>query len=217
MKIRCVSRSTERQFLAERTVKERKITIEGEADMPVYEPKEYEKVIRQIQEKVKSLPVKMGECLSEEAIAAFEECHKIKLPQAYRMFLKEVGNGCEHMFEGCRLNDLESSPCQEPAEPFLLDRFWLWEDDERDVDIIETERDHKVYRGNMELIHLGCCMSYRLVITGKCRGEVWNFTDVGVQPCCERQDFLGWFELWLDHQEETDYFKDYVYGEMDCE
>lgn len=185
--------------------------------MPVYEPKEYEKVIRRIQEKVKTLPAKMGECLSEEAIAAFEECHKIKLPQAYRMFLKEVGNGCEHMFEGCRLNDLESSPCQEPAEPFLLDRFWLWEDDERDVDIIETERDHKVYRGNMELIHFGCCMSYRLVITGKCRGEVWNFTDVGVQPCCERQDFLGWFELWLDHQEETDYFKDYVYGEMDCE
>ena len=185
--------------------------------MPIYEPKEYEKVIRRIQEKVKTLPAKMGECLSEEAIAAFEECHKIKLPQAYRMFLKEVGNGCEHMFEGCRLNDLESSPCQEPAEPFLLDRFWLWEDDERDVDIIETERDHKVYRGNMELINLGCCMSYRLVITGKCRGEVWNFTDVGVQPCCERQDFLGWFELWLDHQEKTDYFKDYVYGEMDCE
>lgn len=35
--------------------------------MPVYEPKEYEKVIRRIQEKVKTLPAKMGECLSEEA------------------------------------------------------------------------------------------------------------------------------------------------------
>ena len=54
-------------------------------------------------------------------------------------------------------------------------------------------------------------MSYNLIVTGKCRGEVWNFTDVGVQPCCERQDFLGWFELWLDYQEETDYFKDFVY------
>ncbi len=32
--------------------------------MPIYEPKEYEKVIRRIQEKVKTLPVKMGECLS---------------------------------------------------------------------------------------------------------------------------------------------------------
>ena len=54
------------------------------------------------------------------------------------MFLKEVGNGCEHMFEGCRLNDLESSLCQELASPFLLDRFWIWEDDERDADIIEN-------------------------------------------------------------------------------
>lgn len=54
-------------------------------------------------------------------------------------------------------------------------------------------------------------MSYNLIVSGKCRGEVWNFTDVGVQPCCERQDFLGWFELWLDCQDETDYFKDYVY------
>ncbi len=27
----------------------------------------------------------------------------------------------------------------------------------------------------------------------------------------EKQDFLGWFELWLDYQDETDYFKDYVY------
>ena len=30
-----------------------------------------------------------------------------------------------------------------------------------------------------------------------------------VQPCCERQDFLGWFELWLDQQESVDYFQDY--------
>ncbi len=61
--------------------------------MPVYESKDYEKVIKRIQKKGNTLSVKMGECLSEETIAAFEECHKIKLPQAYRMFLKEVGNG----------------------------------------------------------------------------------------------------------------------------
>ncbi len=122
---------------------------------------------------------------------------------------------CAHMFEGCRLNALENSPCQELSAPFMLDKFWIWEDDERDLHTIEAEMKNQVYRGNIELIHLGCCMSYRLIVTGKCRGEVWNFTDVGVQPCCERQDFLGWFELWLDNQDETDYFKDYVYDEED--
>lgn len=97
----------------------------------------------------------------------------------------------------------------------MLEKFWLWEDDEREKNIIETEMKDKVYRGNIELINLGCSISYNLIITGKCRGEVWNFTDVGVQPCCERQDFFGWFELWLDNQDKTDYFKDFVYDETD--
>ncbi len=185
--------------------------------MPVYKPEEYEKVLKRIQEKIETLRIKMGECLSEEAIRAFEDCHKIQLPQAYRAFLKHIGDGCGHMYDGCRLNSLESSPCQKLSEPFMLEKFWLWEDDDREADIIEEEMTDKVYRGNIELINLGCCMSYRLIVTGKCRGEVWNFTDVGVQPCCERQDFLGWFELWLDYQGKTDYFKDYVYDEAEYE
>lgn len=183
--------------------------------MPIYETKDYDKVIKRIQRKMDVLGIKMSRCLSEDNITAFENYHKVKLPQAYRIFLKKVGNGCNHMFEGCRLNDLESSLCQELSKPFMLEKFWLWEDDEREKNIIETEMKDKVYRGNIELINLGCSISYNLIITGKCRGEVWNFTDVGVQPCCERQDFFGWFELWLDNQDKTDYFKDFVYDETD--
>ena len=183
--------------------------------MPVYKPEDYKKVLERIQKKTASLHINMGQCLTEEEIADFENCHKVKLPQAYRIFLKNIGNGCSRMFEGCRLNALENSPCQELSKPFLLEKFWLWEDDDREYEIIEAEMEEKVYRGNIELINLGCGMSYRLITTGKCQGEVWNFTDVGVQPCCERQDFFGWFELWLDHQDNTDYFKDYVYDEAD--
>lgn len=183
--------------------------------MPIYEPNDYENVIQRIKGKVTALNIAMGKCLTEEEIATFEKCHKVKLPQAYRLFLKSIGNGCDHMFVGRRLNDLESCPCQELSEPFMLEKFWLWEDDERESDIIEADMENKVYRGNIELINCGCGMSYNLIITGKCQGEVWEFTDVGVQPCCERQDFLGWFELWLDKQDETDYFKDFVYDETD--
>lgn len=183
--------------------------------MPIYEPRDFEKVIKRIQGKLTALNISMGQCLTEEEIASFEECQSIKLPQAYRVFLKSVGNGCKSMLDGHRLNDLENCSHQVLSEPFLLEKFWLWEDDERDADVIEEEMRNKVYRGNIELINLGCGMSYNLIITGKCRGEVWNFTDVGVQPCCEQQDFLGWFELWLDNQDATDYFKDYVYDETD--
>ncbi len=75
------------------------------------------------------------------------------------------------MFEGCCLNTLESSPCQKLSEPFMLEKFWLWERDDRVADIIEAEMENKVCRGNMELINLGCGMSYRLIITGNCRGR----------------------------------------------
>lgn len=79
--------------------------------MPIYETKDYDKVIKRIQRKMDVLGIKMSRCLSEDNITAFENYHKVKLPQAYRIFLKKVGNGCNHMFEGCRFNDLESSLC----------------------------------------------------------------------------------------------------------
>lgn len=176
--------------------------------MPVYEPKDYEKVIKRIQEKVTARNIKMGECVLEEEIVEFERSCKVQLPQAYRLFLKNVGNGCGDGFPLNRLQDIER---KDLSRPFMLEDYWIWEDDEREADIIEKEMEEKVYQGEMELINMGDGMSYNLIVTGKCRGEVWNFTDVGVQPCCERQDFLGWFELWLDYQEETDYFKDFVY------
>ncbi len=174
--------------------------------MPVYEPKDYEKVIKRIQGKIKALHIEMGACLSEEAVEAFEASHKVKLPQAYRLFLQKVGNGCEHV-----LNPLEKCPCEKLDEPFMLDTFWLWEEDDREEELIQADMENKVYRGNLELADKGCGMSYNLIVTGRCRGEVWDFADVGIQPCCERQDFLGWFELWLDEGDEVDYFKDYVY------
>lgn len=79
--------------------------------MPVYEVNDYEAVIQRIQRKAEALQIKMGECLTEEAVAAFEERCKVRLPKAYRLFLKNVGNGCAHMFEGC----LVSSVCWPPA------------------------------------------------------------------------------------------------------
>lgn len=63
--------------------------------MPVYEAENYEKVIKRIQGKIDALHIKPH-------------------------FFKKVGNGCEHMFEGCCLNTLESSPCQKLSEPSCL-------------------------------------------------------------------------------------------------
>ena len=178
--------------------------------MAIYQEDEYKEVIRRVKQKIAELKIGIGATLSEEEISRFEkQCH-IRLPEAYRLFLQEVGDGCDDMLDGFQLNRLSDIEKRNLSSPFLLEEEWIWEADDRPQSVINEEMETKVYQGELELIDTGCCTSYNLIVTGKCRGEVWSFSDVGVQPCCERQDFLGWFELWLDCQDETDYFKDYV-------
>ncbi len=52
--------------------------------------------------------------------------------------------------------------------------------------------------GTLVLGHDGCGMYWHLVITGPERGQVWQITDVGAQPCAPRRDFFSWYEYWLD-------------------
>lgn len=170
----------------------------------VYQEGEYDSVLARIKEKIDTLCIEMGETLSEAAIVDFEKQCGIRLPSAYRAFLKAVGDGCEQMLDGFALRRLADIPRRNLALPFGLEEAWIWEDEEAVEEALIADR---VYQGEIELIDIGCGMTYHLIVCGKCRGEVWCFTDVGVQPCAERQDFLGWFELWLDEQEETDYFQ----------
>ncbi len=184
--------------------------------MPIYNAEEYEEAVERIKMKAAAMNIEMGECLSERAICEFEELCNITLPPAYRIFLKRVGDGCNDMFGGgCRLKALCEIERRDLSSPFMLDREWIWEDDKRPSDVIGEEIAAQVYQGEIELVDAGDCMSFNLIVSGKCRGEVWCFSDVGVQPCCERQDFLGWFELWLDNPDGVDYFKDYDY-DADC-
>ena len=178
--------------------------------MPIYAPIEYKAVLARIREKVSVLEVPMGPCLSEAAIADFEGACGIRLPEACRLFLQTVGDGCS--CAGFPLRALGDAERRDLSRPFQLEEAWVWEDDPREEAVIQEEIKTKVCQGTLELIDFGCCDGYSLIVTGACRGEVWNLSDVGAQPCCPRQDFLGWFELWLDNQEQTDYFKDYPSG-----
>lgn len=179
--------------------------------MPIYLQEDYKQVIQRIKAKIASKGIKLGDVLSENEILIFEEhCH-IRLPQAYRMFLREVGNGC-NMIDGFPLKRLEDMEWEDLSRPFMLEAAWIWENDDSITEQALSEKiELMVCNGEIELINLGDGISFHLIVSGKCKGEVWNFTDVGAQPCCQRQDFLGWFELWLDQGDGVDYFKDYRY------
>ena len=66
--------------------------------MPIYKPEEYDAVLERIKQGIKEQDIQMGPVLSEEQIHAFEQKHQITLPEGYRRFLLEVGDGC-YMFD----------------------------------------------------------------------------------------------------------------------
>ena len=93
------------------------------------------------------------------------------------------------------------------GEPFRYQEYWVdWDNLEEDE---EPPFGNPFTSGTLELIDIGDGQTFELVITGPCRGEVWHFCELGVQPCCQRQDFLGWFERWLTDGDNVDYFAEF--------
>jgi hypothetical protein len=85
---------------------------------------------------------------------------------------------------------------------FNFDKYWVWENDTSDTLL------NKITYGNIELIDIGDAQSWNIVISGEERGQMWFFSDVGIQPCAPKRSFLSWFEHWLDGND--DYFAEFV-------
>ncbi|RLP06436.1 SMI1/KNR4 family protein [Propionibacterium australiense] len=203
--------------------------------MPIHDPKDYPQVLARIKDKIARQGIELGPVLTEAEIAAFERECRTRLPEGYRLFLQQIGDGCAAMIDGFPLTRLADAERKDLSAPFRFVEYFVWEaegsltDDELDTEVNfalglqGADRVHVDRRkldewiewamGNqgLQLIHVGCGRTFELITAGPCAGEVWDFADVGVEPCCERQDFLGWFELWLDDRDDVDYQKDFVY------
>lgn len=174
--------------------------------MPIYKTEKYDAVLDRIKAAIREQAIQMGPVLSEEDIRSFEQKHQITLPQGYRRFLLEVGDGCE-MLGGFQLLPLNGErQFQSFSAPFPFTEYVV-EDDEP----LSDEFWEQVTRGTLELIDIGDGQIFQLIITGPCRGEVWNLCEMGTQPCCQRQDFLGWFERWLTDGDDADYYAEFPY------
>ena len=164
--------------------------------MPIYKPEEYDAVLARIKQGVREQDIPMDPVLSEEQVRAFEQKHQITLPEGYRRFLLEVGGGC-YMFDdypSYQLLPLEADrPAENYAAPFPFTEYVI-EGDEP----LSDEFWEQLQRSP-------------LIITGPCRGEVWSLCEMGTQPCCQRQDFLGWFERWLTDGDNVDYYAEFPY------
>ena len=153
-------------------------------------------------EKMKSKNIERNELVSLEEIKSFEKKNNIELPNELVSFYTTISNGCK-MLDGFNLRKLDEWKFKKGQlnSDFPFTEPWIWEDDEN------TGKLKQIENGNIELIDIGDSQTWNIIVSGKEKGKMWFFTDVGIQPCAPAMDFLTWFEFWLDGNE--DYFQDF--------
>lgn len=158
---------------------------------------------------------KLNRRLEEKTLVNFEKKFKIKLPQGYRSFLKELGNGGAGPYYGLeplengRYAGLHYKDCEDlinPSLPFFHTEAWNFPEDEF-TEANEPEYfNNKWVNGMLRVSDYGCGMSLNIVVTGAEYGNIWvdsRVNDAGVFPDpffkpTGRVDFLEWYELWLE-------------------
>jgi SMI1 / KNR4 family (SUKH-1) len=162
----------------------------------------------------------LSEVKSEMELTDFESKYKITLPEPYRLFLKEMGNGGAGPYYGIEklesgiYSDLDyKNPMYkiDPSKEFPFTQAWNLEFDHSDEEIYYKQKDEiyfdeKWANGLLRICNFGCGISINLVVNGSEYGNVWvddRCNDGGIYPNeyfgnKERTDFLTWYELWLD-------------------
>jgi hypothetical protein len=173
--------------------------------------------ISRIKRKLAAKNHSLGPVLTESEIAAFEARHRVRLPECYRRFLLEVGNGGYGPPQTgiARLGEPPVEMTEEERRPwvdfevlacdFPFTESWCWEDEPdmwdaagRDWSSEAKAKLARIERGNLCLGGDGCGQSWHLIVTGPERGNVWFFADVGITPTVPKRDFLRWYEDWLN-------------------
>lgn len=150
----------------------------------------------------------LGSPLTEAEVVAFEQDHSVTLPDSYRRFLLEIGDGGAGPYyglyrlygEGMRADDREDRTMPgHLATPFPHVDHWNAVTFGPDSVMDEFEYEEpKWSAGSLNIAHFGCGAFFRLVITGAARGQVWfddRAADGGLTP---GPDFHDWYLAWLE-------------------
>lgn len=160
--------------------------------------------------------------LSEQTVQKFENEFSTKLPDCYRSFVLTIGHGGKSYagsgagpFYGIYpLGVGTDELIHENPERYLKNdcilhpkitkEEWerLTERIENDEDISDDEYDEelgKIYGGILPLGSQGCEYVHGLVLNGKHKGKMVNLsTDCQRPHFCFENNFLDWYERWLD-------------------
>jgi SMI1 / KNR4 family (SUKH-1) len=163
----------------------------------------------------------LNSCLSQDEVQDFETQHKVSLPDDYKQFLLELGNGGAGPHYG--LAKLQNSHPKQMIglpwtqeywnnEPFnsLSKPFPYTGDRDRDIAIGDSFYDKNgdeigssddIFSGMLIISHQGCSYWNILVINGRFMGEIWEYDGSGANPegfLSTKQDFKTWYMTWLN-------------------
>lgn len=161
---------------------------------------------------------RMGRCISESDVRRFEKQYAIELPDDYRTFITQVGNGgpgpCDRL-QGCEATRQDS--LKYLSKPFPHSRLWNLprayfdnvpdtDDDEKQSwaryeDYLMQYWDPAHIQGALPFCDQGCNHCLLLVLNGPERGTVWTderAENAGVMPIALNldapdQDIPGWW------------------------
>lgn len=154
-------------------------------------------------------------CLGEAEVTAFEKKYQVRLPEEYRRFLLEIGNGeVAVRAKGAEVFSIETVYGIRPftsqkwpiarleeywgnlAKPCLLSQPIIWEGAELTDD--EKTKIESLNCGSLFVCNSGCGQHQHLIVTGPERGNMMTLSDVGSGPFEPRTDFLTWYEELVD-------------------
>lgn len=172
--------------------------------------------INSIKNKILKKEINLNSPITLKDIMFYEKKYKIEFPEEYREFLINIGNGGDGP-PFYKINDLVTSIELSQSfakennkfllEEFPLNNYLVWEDVElAEEDMCKLERIHS---GNLIIGEDGCGIYWMLIITGAERGQMWQLTEVGAQPCAPKLSFLDWYEYWLEGGE--DWWREFKY------
>src|SRR4051812_13494492 len=124
----------------------------------------------------------LGTPLSETVVADFEARHEAALPQAYRWFLTELGDGgagpgyrlrrlADACGEGCRPGHLVQASPYLPGPRHLNDWEQRYED--------PPGPNRTFLQGTLRIAGHGCSLYTQLIVAGPARGRLFNLDDEG--------------------------------------
>ena len=160
--------------------------------------KELAEQLQRLQQENKNLRVfgadshqyKLGPTLAEAKLQSFARKNQIKLPEDYRLFLKEIGNGGAGPFYG--LEPLEkAAQYRDLSKPFPFTKATDSYSDEE----LEQRGDKDEYPGVLEFCHQGCAIYCYLVLNGSAYGTIWAGRE-NLYPM--KFSFGRWYRRWVE-------------------